>query len=409
MEGYSPITMNFNCLLKKYNRTLPLSWELTKYRKLKKPIRHNYNWFQTLVEATETILFIKQDTQLYYINSVAELITGYTKEEFFNQPDINELIQKYWHSCQSNQFPYSELKNFKHHQEIKIITKNGDECWLDCYVQTIKFKGKLAVMGTAFNITQYKKAEAKIRETLEKAKEFIELQTNFVSIISHEIRVPMHNISFSASLLKRYGQQCTDLEKFEYINFIETSVDQLNYLLDNARMLVEADIGKHKFEPQLINVVQLCQETINKIQFYDQQQHIISFVNHNICPSAWLDKKLVQPILINLLSNAIKYSSPGSMINFELYCENENIVFQIEDQGIGIPAISQKQIFEPFYRGQNISNIPGEGIGLAIVKRFVDLHGGTISLISEVGIGTTFTIRLPMKQSLAISEILSVA
>lgn len=409
MERYARTNLSLNYFLKQNNCTVSNFRNITKYRKFQKAAQRNNKWFHTLIEAAETVFFIRQDTQLYYINSIAELITGYTKEEFFNQPDINELIQKCWHTCQQKQLPYSELKKIKHNQEIKIISKNGEECWLDCCVHVIKLKGKLAVMGTAFNITKYKKNEAEIRENLEKAKEFIELQTNLVSVISHEFRVPMHNIYLSASILKRSVQKCTDLEKFEYINMIETSVEQLNYLLDDARNIVEPDLGKHKFEPQLINVVQLCQETIKKMEMYDKQQHIISFVNHNACPSAWLDKKLLQPILINLLSNAIKYSSQGSIINFELDCQDENIIFKIEDQGIGISATSQEKIFEAFYRGQNVSNIPGKGIGLAVVKRFVDLHGGTISLVSEIGIGTTFTIKLPMKQLLAISEILSVA
>ncbi|RAM49856.1 MAG: hypothetical protein C6Y22_20290 [Hapalosiphonaceae cyanobacterium JJU2] len=409
MERYARTNLSLNYFLKQNNCTVSNFRNITKYRKFQKAAQRNNKWFHTLIEAAETIFFIRQDTQLYYINSIAELITGYTKEEFFNQPDINELIQKCWHTCQQKQLPYSELKKIKHNQEIKIISKNGEECWLDCCVHVIKLKGKLAVMGTAFNITKYKKVEAEIRENLEKAKELIELQTNLISVISHEFRVPMHNIYLSASILKRSVQQCTDLEKFEYINMIETSVEQLNYLLDDARNIVEADLGKHKFEPQLINVVQLCQETIKKMEMYDKQQHIISFVNHNACPSAWLDKKLLQPIIINLLSNAIKYSSQGSIINFELDCQDENIIFKIEDQGIGISATSQEKIFEAFYRGQNVSNIPGKGIGLAVVKRFVDLHGGTISLVSEIGIGTTFTIKLPMKQLLAISELLSVA
>ena len=104
----------------------------------------------------------------------------------------------------------------------------------------------------------------------------------------------------------------------------------------------------------------------------------------------------MQPILTNLLSNAVKYSPAGSTVSLELSCQDGEAVFQIKDAGIGIPAAEQKQLFEPFYRGSNVGNIPGTGLGLAFVKKLVDLHGGQIAVTSVVGVGTTFTVTLPL-------------
>ena len=104
---------------------------------------------------------------------------------------------------------------------------------------------------------------------------------------------------------------------------------------------------------------------------------------------------MLRHILTNLLSNAIKYSPIGSNIYFELNCHNEEAKFQIKDAGIGIPLEDQEQLFESYYRAQNVGKISGTGLGLSIVKQCVDLHGGQIEFSSETGLGTTFTVTIP--------------
>jgi signal transduction histidine kinase len=117
---------------------------------------------------------------------------------------------------------------------------------------------------------------------------------------------------------------------------------------------------------------------------------------------ACMDKKLLRQLLYNLLFNAIKYSPSGGMIQFELTCQGDEAVFQIQDQGIGIPKDDLPRLFEFFHRAKNVGAIAGSGLGLAIVKQCVDLHGGQIRVNSEVGIGTTFTVTLPLKNHFPI-------
>jgi signal transduction histidine kinase len=107
---------------------------------------------------------------------------------------------------------------------------------------------------------------------------------------------------------------------------------------------------------------------------------------------------MLRKLLNHLLSNAVKFSPKGGMITFKLSRHSDNVTFQIQDEGIGIPSIDQSRLFESFYRGSNISTIGGTGLGLAIVKKYVDLHGGQIQIESEVGVGTTVTVTLPINQ-----------
>ena len=112
-----------------------------------------------------------------------------------------------------------------------------------------------------------------------------------------------------------------------------------------------------------------------------------------------MDEKLLRQILENLLSNAIKYSPNGSTVEFTLSRHQNQAVFQIRDQGIGIPTEDQQRLFETFHRASNVGTVAGTGLGLAIVKKCVDIHQGQIAMDSEIGVGTTFTVTLPIYNS----------
>ena len=109
-----------------------------------------------------------------------------------------------------------------------------------------------------------------------------------------------------------------------------------------------------------------------------------------------LDAKLMKFVLNNLLSNAIKYSPEGGEVDLDLTMDNENLLLKVSDNGIGIPAEEIGKVYESFYRSKNAGVIPGSGLGLSIVKRAVDYHGGSISVQSELNKGTTFTVTIPI-------------
>jgi signal transduction histidine kinase len=125
-------------------------------------------------------------------------------------------------------------------------------------------------------------------------------------------------------------------------------------------------------------------------------QQALSFVSPDQTFLAYMDRKLLRQLLSNLLVNAIKYSPSGGTIQFELAGQGDEVIFQIQDQGIGIPKEDLPRLFEFFHRGKNVGAIAGTGLGLAIVKKCVDLHGGRISVDSEVGVGTLFKVTLPL-------------
>ncbi|OKH22162.1 serine/threonine protein kinase [Hydrococcus rivularis NIES-593] len=237
-----------------------------------------------------------------------------------------------------------------------------------------------------------------MRKVLEKEKELNELKSRFVSMTSHEFRTPLATIMGYVELFKYYSHNWSEEKKQDYLDRIQSAVRHMTNLLDDVLLFNKAEAKKLELNPSLLNLQQFCRTLAEEIQLGVKTQQTIAFSCQGNCTEAYMDEKLLGHILGNLLSNAIKYSPAGSTVEFRLTCQEGEATFQIQDRGIGIPEEDQPRLFEPFHRAKNASKISGTGLGLAIVKKSVDLHGGKIAVNSKVGIGTTFTVTIPLTQ-----------
>lgn len=247
-------------------------------------------------------------------------------------------------------------------------------------------------------IAQRKRLENELRAALEKERELNELKSRIVATVSHEYRTPLTTILSSADILEHYDSRLTPDKKKKHFKRIQTSIQYLTKLVNDMLFVNQAEAGNLEFNPAPLDVEKLTSELVTEFHNQADNQHSIVFEYQGACTNAVLDKKLLGVILTNLLSNSVKYSRQNSQIRLELICSPNQVVFRISDQGIGIPPAEQSQLFNPFFRGSNIGVTPGVGLGLVIVKECVDLHGGEISVDSEVGRGTTFTVILPLPQ-----------
>lgn len=348
--------------------------------------------FRTLAETTHAIIVIIRGTQLGYVNLAAEALTGYKQEELIAHPDFNQLLKI--EDCQWAGIEEGGTTLLPH-QEIKLATKSGEERWLDCSVGLFEFEGKPAKLVTAVDITERKQAEVEVRQALEQEKELGEVRARLISMVSHEFRTPLNLILFSATLLRRQSHQWSEEKKRQYLERIQTAVEQLTQLMDEVLIIGRAEAGKLTFEPRVLDLNQFCYDLVAEVQLSDNNQHIITFMSQGDRSTAWVDEKLLQPILTNLLSNAVKYSAADSTVNLTLFYKDREVIFQVKDEGIGIPLADRQQLFEPFNRGSNVSDIPGTGLGLAVVKKLLHIYKGQITVESEVGVGTIFTVKLP--------------
>ncbi|MCG6136179.1 MAG: ATP-binding protein [Nostoc sp. LLA-1] len=273
---------------------------------------------------------------------------------------------------------------------------------------SIRFRILIEIIGTILSLAviaslcivlerQWVKREKieSLEVSLAQEKEFGELKLRLFSMISHEFRTPLSIILLSSQLLKEILEDLVDEKQLKNLYRIQSSAKLINHLLTDILTLTRAEVGQLDYKPQLINLENFCLNLVEDLQLFSTTRHFIEVMNLGQSCRANLDEKLLYSILSNLLLNAIKYSSVGGNISLILNSGAENIVFQVRDQGIGIPLAEQEKIYEPLYRCQNVENIVGTGLGLAVVKKCVERHQGEITVESQVGVGTTFTVKIP--------------
>lgn len=245
-------------------------------------------------------------------------------------------------------------------------------------------------------ILKGKQAEYEMYVALQEERELNELKSRFVSMVSHELRTPLTIIRTSLELLERFGNDVPEEKRLEYFQRSRFAVQNMAQLLEDVLMLGKAEAKKLEFNPIELNLKQFCLDIVEEMQLGLGSRHTITFVHTGDYPRAYLDPNLLRSILTNLLSNAIKYSPPNSTIEFELIFYKTAVDLVIRDHGIGIPKADQPRLFEVFHRASNTSAIRGTGLGLAIVRECVTCHRGQVTFTSEEGVGTTFTVKLPL-------------
>lgn len=283
--------------------------------------------------------------------------------------------------------------NWQAAQEIETNYKGQSRSYL--LVAQKYDKGKAAV-SVGVEISEQKRLELELREALEKEKKIADLKSRFVTTTSHEFRTPLTTIHSSAELLEHYSDRFSEDKKLKHLHRIQGAVKRMTELLDDVLIVGKAEAGKLEFHPTEVDLEKFCREIVEEQQLSDNNKHELGFACTGGCDRTYLDPKLLRHIFCNLLSNALKYSEEGTTVNFTLFSQDNRAIVQIEDAGIGIPSEDQKYLFESFHRATNVGNISGTGLGLAIVKKAVEIQGGEISIESQVGVGTTVTVRFPL-------------
>ncbi|WP_414549947.1 ATP-binding protein [Anabaena sp. CCY 0017] len=232
---------------------------------------------------------------------------------------------------------------------------------------------------------------------LVKANELNQFKSEFVSMLSHDIRNPLNTILLAAGLLQNYDEKLTKETKYNHFEMIRSAIKNMAQLLDEVSLIGKADAGKLECELFGLDLELFCQQLIDEAQLSTREKNLtIKFISVGKLADAVWDEILLRHILGNLLGNAIKYSRTGGKIKFELIAQENTVTFRIQDCGIGIPKEDLPMLFHPFHRAANVGGIPGTGLGLSIVKKCVEAHGGEILVDSKVGIGTAFTVTLPV-------------
>ncbi len=221
------------------------------------------------------------------------------------------------------------------------------------------------------------------------------LKDRCLSMISHKLRTPLASIQLSHYLLARYSEQATAEESQQYLDNICQQVARLNEIVSDVLNLSSSNRSGLDFNPARHDLLTLCRDIVESFQLNHHQRHHFAFHCAETRFSAEFDERLLRRALSDLVGNAVKYSPDGGRIELTLWREGEFACITVSDEGIGIPAEDTENLFMAFHRASNVRSFPGTGLGLAVTKQTLDLHGGDICVTSELGLGTTFKVVLP--------------
>jgi PAS domain S-box-containing protein len=327
-------------------------------------------------------------------------LTGYRSEEIgvrfaLYHPDEVEAVQQQIKAV---------LQGETASQECRIITKDGRTRWLHLLRRPIwdaQQKRVVRYYGVAQDISARKQAEEaqrdsdRLRLALEQEKELGELKTKLMITISHEFRTPLSVAYTSAELLEKYYERMSVPQREIHLHRVEAQITKLTGMLEDISLLIHARFGQLTLNLEPTNLGKLCEAALLMLQDFDEAPQRIVMTLEEELPDFMLDARRIQYVLSNLLTNALKYSDLSTKIALDLFRHNDGVMIQVTDQGIGISHEEQASLFEPFYRADNVGAVGGTGLGLSIVKEIVEMHGGTISLKSELHQGTQVAVFLP--------------
>jgi PAS domain S-box-containing protein len=396
---------------------------------------------------TEGIVAINQEGEILVVNNVVEQMFGYEKDELNGQSLEVLLPERYRGGHIKHRISFKREPSPRRMgigRDLSALKKNGQEFPVEislsyseangsfiaiAFISDISWRKKselslkqseeqlivyaselekkvqartedlnLSIKKLEREVIERKKAEEEIRKLLEREMELNDLKSKFVSIASHEFRTPLSSVLSSVALIEQYKEK-GELEKIDkHTHRIRSSVNHLTSILNDFLSLGKLEEGKIEIDLQPVNLLGLFEDIREemKASLKEGQEILIDFKLDS--DTITTDVRILRNILFNLISNASKYSNPHKKILVSGHMNAETLSMNVKDEGIGIPDQEQKYLFERFFRASNVSNIQGTGLGLTIVKRYVELLSGTLTFSSEYNKGSTFVITLPLSK-----------
>jgi PAS domain S-box-containing protein len=355
--------------------------EKEKSQKLYFTIGENYpNGFIAVFNKNLEYVFIEGQL-LTDLNISKEELLGKSFSDHFSSESLNYINQNFQKAFNGERTVFEMFFNNRYLQSYALPLAEHD--------------GQVKqVMLVTQDVTERKKAIEEISNALEKEKTLNELKSRFVSMASHEFRTPLGTILSSVTLISKYNAPGDEEKRNKHISRIKSAVVNLTGILNDFLSLSRLEEGKVSYNPKTIDIHEMCEEVKEEMQVTAKPGQDIIIENDGIGQIIVMDRQILKNILINLTSNAIKYSPEDENVYISTLLDDEKFTITVRDKGIGIPLEDQKHLFDTFFRAGNVTHIQGTGLGLNIVKKYVDLLGGSIRFSSRPGKGTEFVIEM---------------
>jgi PAS domain S-box-containing protein len=358
-------------------------------------------YFRSVVEtATDAVVIADSNGIIVDWNRCAESIFNYNKKEIIGK-SIKTIIPKQFRKKHENGFE-NYLKTEKPNiigKTIEVVGIRKDEMEFPVEISLASWKAKGELFFTAIirDISERKKAERELLKAKEDADKANLAKSEFLANMSHELRTPLNAVLGFGQLLEAEFGDPSQKDFMDYLKYIKENGNHLLEMVNDILDLSKIEAGKDELKKEPFDLKQILTripKTICTLAAKKSIQVKID-IESNI---GWLDgdEKKIKQVIFNLLSNAVKFTGKEKNIGIIAHGEDEKVIISVWDEGIGIPKDDLEKIFDPFeqVRGHKGKTM-GTGLGLSISKQLIGFHNGSISIKSEVGKGSTFTVRIP--------------
>ncbi|NFM46507.1 PAS domain-containing sensor histidine kinase [Clostridium botulinum] len=364
----------------------------------------NENCYNLLIRNSKDAILVHRYGKIIFANERLKQMLGYKKEYNFEDIDIKSLIPKDEYNTVKNKlenlyYGSENVVNFQHN----VI--NNKEKTIQNTSTYVIYDGMPTIFSILHDVTskiQVEKLEQDVKKNIEllnESREYNKLITEFLSNISHELKTPL-NVIFTAVQLLGFYEKDVDYEKQDkYLKLIKQNCYRLMKLINNLLDTTKLDSGYLKLNLVNYNIVNLIEEITLSVTSYAESKGINIIFDTNVEEKIIaVDTDKIERIILNLLSNSIKFTNPGGNIFVNVKDSGEYVYIHVKDTGVGIPSDKLESIFERFFQVDKTlkKNKEGTGIGLHLVKSFVEMHKGTVHIKSKLGQGTEFIIKLPV-------------
>jgi PAS domain S-box-containing protein len=380
---------------------------------------------------TEGIIIANQSGTIIRANPSSEKLFGYDKGELLNQKIEILVPSKFSHTHEKHRDGYNKnphSRSMGKGLDLYGKKKDGTEFPVEISLSHYKTNDEMFVIAFIIDRTERKEAEERIKRVnaelelkveertkilketlhqleaskdelsaaLEKEKELNDMKSRFVTMASHEFRTPLSTILSSASLIGKYKSTEEEDKRHKHVDRIKSAVTNMTLILNDFLSAGKLEEGKISVNLVSIDVPAYINESLNELSNFLKPGQVVNYMHQGdinfVC-----DKQFLKNMIINLVSNASKFSNENKAIEITTINSNNELQLIVKDNGMGIPADEQKNLFERFFRAKNALNIQGTGLGLSIVAKYVEVLKGSIKFESELNIGTTFYIKLPLQ------------
>jgi PAS domain S-box-containing protein len=360
-------------------------------------IRSEMKYRALFEKSNDAVLIHDMSGKVIDVNDKTCEMFGYSKEELIK---INIIDLIFPEDIEKTTLAIGKIKENKSwRNETRMFRSDGSIIHLDVNGSLIEAQGKI-IQAVGRDITERIKAEEEMMQAKIEAETASRSKSDFLATMSHELRTPLNSIiGFSDIILDGLAGNLEDKQE-HYLQHISQSGRHLLNLINDILDISKIEAGKMELYPEIVDIRKSVSEIVTMTESLASRKNIAVDIDMpDDMPLISADKSKIKQIMYNILGNAIKFTDNGGNVYINLSNDDENVIMSITDTGIGISPEDQNKLFKPFSQiDTSISRrFEGTGLGLALVKELIELHGGRIWVESEAGKGSTFSFRLPIK------------